>query len=72
MSRKGDPTKSVYLIFFPGGISTINYRTLYQESESNKAFIVETNKITKAVLEIPQETCPPSCRVEVPSACQSV
>ena len=36
---KGDPTKSGYLNFDPIGMSTINWRKLDQESESNKAYI---------------------------------
>ena len=50
MTRKGDPTKSGYLTFEPGGLSIINWRALDQESDSNKTSIGETNKIKKAIL----------------------
>ena len=57
-NRNGEPTKSGYLTFDPGGMSKINWRELYQQSESNKASIGETNKSTQAILEMPQDTCP--------------
>ena len=44
MACEGDPTKSGYLPFDPGGLSTINGGTLYQDSESNKAPRGEANK----------------------------
>ena len=72
VARKRYTTKSGYLTFKPGEISTINWRMLYQDLESNKAYRGETNKSTKSILEIPQETCPDKCQVEVPSAFQSV
>ena len=50
VSRKGDTTKSGYLIFDPSGMSSINWRKLDQESESNNAYRVETNKSTKEIL----------------------
>ena len=43
VARKGYPTKSGYFTFEPGGISTINWKMLDQESQSNKASRVETN-----------------------------
>ena len=72
VAREGEPTKSGNLTFEPGGMSTINWRTLDQESYSNKASRGETNKITKSILEITQETCPDNCQVKFPSACQVV
>ena len=65
-----DPTKSGYLKFYPGGMSTINKRKLYQESESNKASRGETNKNIEEILEMPQETSPENCKVKVPSSYQ--
>ena len=53
---KGDPTKSGYLISDPNRISTINWKILYQDTESSKASRGKTNKSTKAILEMPQET----------------
>ena len=47
---KVDTTKSGYITFDPGGMSTIDYRALYQESESNKACRGETNKSTNTIL----------------------
>ena len=41
MACKGDTTKSRHLAFDPGGMSTINWRILYQDSESNKALAAE-------------------------------
>ena len=32
MDLKGDPTKSLYLIFDPDGFTIINWSTLYQDS----------------------------------------
>ena len=72
MARKEEPTKSVCLTFVPGEIYTINWRILYQDSESNKVSRGETNKITKAILEIPQQTFLANIQVKVPSAFQSV
>ena len=40
---EGDPTKSGHIKFYPLGMSTLNWSTLDQESESNKACIGETN-----------------------------
>ena len=56
VARKGDPTKSGYLIFDPNKMSTINWKILYQDTESSKASRGKTNKSTKAILEMPQET----------------
>ena len=50
VAREGDPTKSGWLTFEPGGVSTINFRALDQESDSNKASRGEQNKSTKAIL----------------------
>ena len=72
MARKGYSIKSRYLTFDPDGISVINRRILYQDSESSKASRGETNKITKSILEMPQETCPANFQVKVTSAFQSV
>ena len=47
---EGDPTKLWYLTFYPSGVSTINCRVLYPESESNESSRGTTNKSTKAVL----------------------
>ena len=59
-------TKSGYFTIDPGGMSTINWSILYQDSESNKYFIGKTNKITMSILEFPQETCPDNFQVKVP------
>ena len=72
VAHEGDPTKSGYLTFDPGGMSTINWGVLYQESESNKAYRYETNKSTKAILEMPQYIFPENFWVKVPEAGQSV
>ena len=72
MDCKGDPTKPEYLTFDQGGMSTINWRTLYKESHSNKASRDKTNKIRKEILEIPQETCPYIFPVKAASVCQPV
>ena len=50
MACKGEPTKSEYLTFGQGGMSTINWSKLYQDSESNKSPRGEPNKITKEIL----------------------
>ena len=47
---KGDHTKLRYLTFYPSGVSTINCRVLYPESESNESSRGTTNKSTKAVI----------------------
>ena len=72
MAREEEPTKSVCLTFVPGDISTINWRILYQYSESNKASIGETNKSTNSILEIPQQTFLTNFQVKVSLECQSV
>ena len=53
-------------------LSTINWRILYQGSGSNKSARGETNKSTKAILEMPQETCPDNFQVKILSAFQPV
>ena len=53
-------------------MSEFNWRKLDRESESNKTFIGETNKSTKEVLEIPQDTCSGNFQLKVPSTCLSV
>ena len=50
VSHKGDPTKSGYLTFDPGGIHTINCSSLDQDSESNNSPRCEPNKITESIL----------------------
>ena len=67
---EGEPTKSGYLNFDPGEMSTINWRKLYQESDSNRDSIGKTKRSTKEIVVIPQETCPSNCQVKVLSACQ--
>ena len=51
---------------------TINYKTLYKDSDSIKYPRGETYKSTKAILKIPQETYPDNFQVKAPSARQSV
>ena len=72
MARRGDNTTSEYLTFDPGGISTISWSKLDQDSESNKASRGETNKSTKEILEMPQETFPDNFQVKVTSSRQLV
>ena len=72
MDHEGETTKSGYLTFDLDGIFKINWRTLDQELDSNKASISGTNKITKAILEMPQNACPANFRVKVLLAFQSV
>ena len=72
VAREGDPTKSGYLTFDLGGLSTTKWRTLYQGSESNKAPRGEPNQSIKAILKIPQDTFPDNFHVKVPSEWQSV
>ena len=47
---KGEPTKSGYLTFYLGGMSTINWSILYQDPESKNNPIGEINKSTKTIL----------------------
>ena len=47
VSRKGDPTKSGYLTFDLGGMSTINFSILDQDSDSNKSPKGKTDKSKK-------------------------
>ena len=47
LTRNGNSTKSFYLTFDPGGMYTINWKTLYQELESNKAYRGETKKVQR-------------------------
>ena len=61
---EGDPTKSGYLTFDPVGISIINWRTVYQDSGSNKASRGEKNNSIKSILEMPQETFPDNFQVK--------
>ena len=53
--RESPPNQGTFT-YDPGGISTINWRILYQESGTKKATIGETNKSTKDIIEISQET----------------
>ena len=50
VDREGVPTKLVYLTFYPSGMSTINWKKLDQELESNKASRGGSNKRTKSLL----------------------
>ena len=50
MSYNVEPTKSGYITFDSGGITTINSMILYQESDSNKDIKGESNKITNSIL----------------------
>ena len=47
---KEDPTKSDYFTFDLIGMSKINWREIYQESESNKYSRGETNKKAQEIL----------------------
>ena len=47
VARKGDSAKSGYLTFDPDGISTINWRTIYQESESKSLLEVKQIKVQR-------------------------
>ena len=67
MARKGDPTKSGYLTSDTGDLSTINCIMWYQESESNKASKGETNKSTKAILEMSHNNFPDNFEVKFQS-----
>ena len=47
VDHEAEPTKSGYLTFYSDGISTLNRRKLYQESDLNKAYRGKTNKSKK-------------------------
>ena len=53
-------------------MSTINWKKLYQESDSNKASRVESNKSKNTIQEMPQEPCPDNFQLKLPSKCQLV
>ena len=67
---KREPTNSGYLNFDLGGMSTINFSTLDQYSDSNKSPRGKPNKSKKAILGILQDTFPDHFQVKVPSAFQ--
>ena len=60
IARESPPSQGT-LPFDLSGMSTTNWRILYQDSQSNKASRGETNKSTKEILEMPQDTCPYNC-----------
>ena len=70
MAHEEYPTKSGYLNFDPGGMYTINCRTLYEDSESNKDYRVKKNKVIEVILETPQYTRLDNFQVKFPSSCQ--
>ena len=72
VSGRGETTKSGHLNFEPGGMSTIKWRILYQDSDSNKASRGETNKSSNEILEMHQETCPDNFQLQFPSEFQSM
>ena len=53
IARESPPSQGT-LTFDLSGMSTTNWRILYQDSQSKKASRGETNKYTKEILEIPQ------------------